>query len=121
MPKSAVNLLATNKQFKNGVITGLLLAKKIKDDNKRKLKGGKISLKKVLAIAAGPLGWVWLARHKNDDEMNELKKKLEKYESTPSSENKPAPKKVPQEEKKDKDMNDMNDMKDMEFDLEDFD
>ena len=86
MVKSAVELLATDKFFKNGFLTGMILAKKLADKKKNSMKkGGKkiqggFSFKKELAIAAGPLGWVWLARHKNDEELNEVKKRLEKYE-----------------------------------------
>ena len=86
MVKSAVELLATDKKFKNGFLAGMILAKKIATEKKnatqggKKIKGGSFSFKKALAIAAGPLGWVWLARHKNDEELNKVKKKLEKYE-----------------------------------------
>lgn len=87
MVKSAVELLATDKIFKNGFLTGMILAKKLADKKKNGMKkGGKkkiqggFSFKKALAIAAGPLGWVWLARHKNDEELNEVKNRLEKYE-----------------------------------------
>lgn len=108
MVKSAMNLLATNKQFKNGLLTGMILAKQIAKDKKKalaiapgelgwagidplpnkklaaaggkKIKGG-FSFKKALAVAAGPLGWLWLAaRHKGDKELKEVQKKLEKYE-----------------------------------------
>lgn len=86
MVKSAVELLATDKKFKNGFLAGMILAKKLATDKKNNTtKGGKsirdgFSFKKALAIAAGPLGWVWLARHKNDEELKKVQKKLEKYE-----------------------------------------
>lgn len=86
MVKSAVELLATDKKYKDGFLAGMILAKKLATDKKnnttkggKKLQGG-FSFKKALAIAAGPMGWVWLARHKNDEELKEMKKKLEKYE-----------------------------------------
>lgn len=86
MVKSAMNLLATNKQYKNGLLTGMLLARQIAKDKKiakaanggRKIKGG-FNFKKALAIAAGPLGWAWLAHH-NGKKAKEVQKKLEKYE-----------------------------------------
>lgn len=88
MVKSAVELLATDKKFKNGFLAGMILAKKLANDKKNNTtKGGKkirgksgFSFKKALAIAAGPLGWVWLARHKNDKELKKVQKKLAKYE-----------------------------------------
>lgn len=90
MVKSAVDLLATNKKFKDGVLTGMLLAKKIAKDKKyaktsgKKLHGG-FSFKKMLAVAAGPIGWAWLAKQKGKEEKEkEFQKALEEY-TTPSS------------------------------------
>ena len=83
MTKSAIKLLNSNKQYKNGVLTGLILAKQISKDKKQsKLKGGEIPMKwkKVLAAVAGPRGWLWLARHAGDEEIKNLQKKLSKYE-----------------------------------------
>lgn len=80
MPKSSVDLLQTNKNFKNGIITGMMLAKEIR--RKKKLKGSGFGIKEAIAVAAGPLGWVWLARNKNSEEVKQLKEKLEKYEPT---------------------------------------
>lgn len=105
MVKSAMNMLATNKQFKNGLLTGMVLAKKIADDKKavkggKRIKGGAFDFKKVLAVAAGPLGWVWLARHKNDQELEEMKKQLEKIKPPPpTSSSKPSTKKEKEKEK----------------------
>ncbi len=110
MVKSAVELLATDKKYKDGFLAGMILAKKLATDKKnnttkggKKLQGG-FSFKKALAIAAGPMGWVWLARHKNDEEMKEMKKKLEKYE----------PPKKPKKEK-------VEEIDDFPADEEDFD
>lgn len=79
MVKTGIQKVATNKSFKKGVLTGLLLARKI-NRNKKKMKGGGINIKKALAIAAGPLGWVWLARNGREAEVKELQKRLAKYE-----------------------------------------
>lgn len=81
-----MNLLATNKQYKNGLLTGMLLARQFAKDKKiakaanggKKIKGG-FNFKKALAIVAGPLGWAWLAHH-NNKKAKEAEKKLEKYE-----------------------------------------
>lgn len=140
MVKSAVELLAKDKKFKDGVLAGMLLAKKLATEKKKNTtRGGKkiaitplekmpeglrrkylktfektleklpqglrqryseilkklpqgvresypqlqggFDFKKALGIAAGPLGWLWLAaRHKSDKELKEVKKRLEKYE-----------------------------------------
>ena len=112
-----MNMLATNKQFKNGLLTGMILAKQI--HNEKKMTGGRkvnkknngMTFKKVLAIAAGPLGWVWLARHKSDEEVKELQKKLEKYESPPQKEEKP--KKVKHDKKEKHDLYDLPDDENM--------
>lgn len=85
MTKSAVKLLDTNKHYKNGVLTGLVLAKQISKAKKQsKLKGGEmpVTAKKVLAALAGPWGWLWLAKH-NSDKNKELEEKLKKYEPDP--------------------------------------
>ena len=85
MVKSAVELLATDKKFKNGFLAGMILAKKLATEKKnnaamggKKIRGG-FSFKKALAIAAGPLGWAWLAHH-NSKKAKEAEKRLEKYE-----------------------------------------
>lgn len=88
-----MNLLATNKQFKNGLLTGMILAKKIHQDKKNARMGGKnlkggFDFKKVLAVAAGPLGWVWLAKHSKDAEIAKLQKEVEKYNLPPSTKDK---------------------------------
>ena len=82
-----MNLLATNKHFKNGLLTGMILAKKIEQNKKnarlggKKIKGG-FDFKKALAVAAGPLGWVWLAKHNRDEEIAKLQQEVEKKSSS---------------------------------------
>ena len=120
MVKSAVELLATDKKFKNGFLAGMILAKKLATEKKnnaakggKKLQGG-FSFKKALAIAAGPLGWAWLAHH-NSKKAKEVKKKLEKYE---------PPKKTKKEKEIDDfpvdDDDDFPMENDDDFDLDDF-
>ena len=88
MVKSALDLLE-NKTYKKGLLTGMVLAHNLK--TKKKMHGGKapVGLKKALAVLAGPLGWVWLAKNSNKEEVKDLKKRLEKYEPPP-----PPPKKL---------------------------
>lgn len=109
MTKSALNLLATNKKYKQGVLTGMLLAKHI--EKKKKLHGGKgISFKKAMAVAAGPMGWIWLATHRNDDKIKEMQKKLDKLEN---------PQKTEDKKKEEKDKKSSGDNKE-DFSLSDF-
>lgn len=118
MVKTALDLLATNKNYKNGLLTGMILGKQL--TKTKKMKGGSWGgLKKALAVAAGPLGWVWLARNKNKEEVKDLKKRLEVYEPVPRPKPKPKPKPSYDD---DDDFDDDDEDEDMEeFSEEDFD
>ena len=109
MVKSALDLLATNKNYRTGVATGMMLAKTI--SKSKKMKGGKsFGWKQAIALLMGPFGWTWLAKHANDDQIASLQKRLETYEPL-----------GPEEERlydKDEDKNDNN--YDPAYDPEDF-
>lgn len=80
MVKSALDMLSS-PLYKKGVLTGMLLAKQIAE--KKKMNGGGkvgVKFKKALAVLAGPLGWVWLAKNSNKEKIEKLQKKLQKYE-----------------------------------------
>ena len=85
---SAPRLLARNKNYKAGLLAGMILGNKLA---KKKMRGGSsLGLKKALAILAGPWGWVWLAKHGSDKEKKELAQRLSKYEQVPTEYYDPA-------------------------------
>jgi len=83
--KETAKLLATNPTYKQGLLTGMLLTKKIfsKHNGSGKIRGGKMTggsfvdfFRKALQVAAGPFGWMLLVNDVKDKKMQELKDKL---------------------------------------------
>lgn len=77
MVKSPVELLATNKNFHKGVLTGMLIAHKV--HKKKKYSGKGWSFGDTLGVLAGPAGWIYLTG-KKIQEAKEKKKEKKKQE-----------------------------------------
>ena len=92
MVKTALDMLSSSPLYKKGILNGMLLAKQIAD--KKKMNGGGkvgVKFKKALAVLAGPLGWVWLAKNSNKEKIEKLQKKLKKYEPKKKTKKLPPP------------------------------
>ena len=110
MVKTALDMLSSSPLYKKGILTGMLLAKQIAD--KKKMNGGGkvgVKFKKALAVLAGPLGWVWLAKNSNKEKIEKLQKKLKKYEPKKKTKTKKLPPPVYDDDEDDVDYEDGDD------------